>query len=76
MKLRVLEIEQLEMVNGGDCDFTSDDIHKCHGAGSDGSHKWVFTGETRPGTIFRSLWPDYLHKCAYCGETEWMWRKM
>jgi len=28
MKLRVLEKEQLEMVNGGDCAFTSDDIRK------------------------------------------------
>jgi hypothetical protein len=73
MKLRVLEKEQLEMVSGGDCDFSSGEINVCRGGGS---HDWKYTGESRPGTIFGSLWPDYLHKCTKCGETEWMWRKM
>ena len=65
--------EQLEIVSGGDCDFSSGEVNVCHGGGS---HDWKYTGQSRPGTIFGSLWPDYLHKCTKCGETEWFWSKL
>ena len=74
MKIRELRKEQLEIISGGDCDFSVGETNpgsKCSG----GAHDWKYTGQSRPGSIFGSLWPDYLHRCSKCGATEWFWSK-
>lgn len=38
-------------------------------------HEWVFTGRTRPGSIWGDKWPDYENRCKYCGTLEWKWTK-
>lgn len=69
MLAKALTISEMEKVSGGH-DFDSKD-HCC--GSPNGSHKWEFTGQTRPGIIFGDLWPDYLCICAYCHESRWMW---
>ena len=72
-----LSAEQMERISGGHdrpLNQTSDKCCECHKS-PDGHHEWFFTGRTRPGTVFGSLWPDYQHKCKYCGREEWWWTR-
>lgn len=64
----ITTVEELAQVTG------ADGPDRCHQDGLT-THKWVFTGRTRPGTIFGNLWPDYEKRCEYCHETRWFWRK-
>ena len=70
-----LSAEQLEQISGGhDRPLNQVDAggRECNKS-RDGFHEWFFTGRTRPGTIWGSLWPDYEHKCKWCGKEEWWW---
>ena len=73
-----LSPEQMEQITGGYGDRETNSCGRkprvCDNS-PDGDHHWEYTGETRPGTVFRSLWPDYKHKCKYCHTEEWWWTK-
>ena len=64
--------EQLEGIAGG---FQIEDrgAHNC--PKNKWGHKWKSTGRTRPGLIWRNIWPDYECKCVYCGKLDWDWGK-
>ena len=66
--------EQMELVGGGVADRPGQHADRSECSSSpDGFHKWVFTGQTRPGTAWGDLWPDYNHVCTHCGKQEWKW---
>ncbi|WP_034450924.1 hypothetical protein [Butyrivibrio sp. AE2032] len=68
-ELIVLTPEQLKALSGGNYD----NGESCPGR-EYGHCDLEFTGKTKPGAIFRSLWPNYEMKCKYCGRTQWnMW---
>ena len=72
MKIQYLSKEQLEDISGGDLGSRTNRRAECPKSPSD-YHYWIFTGETRNGTIFGDLWPDYFHVCKYCGKSNWLW---
>ena len=68
-----LSEEQMEQISGGYGDRETNSSGAKHRECSksfDGDHHWEFTGETRPGTILGSLWPDYKHRCKNCHKEE------
>ena len=70
-----LTAEQMEAISGGSghAGEVSDPHGTSYCTASKGSHDWIFTGRTRPGTVWGDLWPDYEHICRYCGEINWRW---
>jgi hypothetical protein len=61
--------EQIEGIAGGRKKNLSPSS-KCP-ANDDKGHKYVYTGRTRPGSIFGDWWPDKEKRCEYCGDTYW-----
>ena len=64
-----LSDEQLKGISGGGVSLP--DFRVCPKSKSK-DHVWVFTGRTRPGSIFGDWWPDKEEQCKFCGVTRWV----
>lgn len=61
--------EQLEGIAGGEIADSS--VNMCPAKNYKEQHKYVHTGQTRPGDYFGDWWPDKEYRCEYCGHTYW-----